>query len=98
MDTLPPPMTHTRLPVKSGEFPSPTPRRSSTALMTLALSSPSRPSFLSVWAPMAIYTASKLFWMFSMGRSFPMETPVRTEMPADRMWAMSRSRMSWGRR
>ena len=53
MLTLPPPMTTTRLPVKSGALSSPQLRSNSTAESTFSLSSPSRPSFLSAWAPMA---------------------------------------------
>ena len=52
MATLPPPMTTTRLPVKSGSSLSPISRSISTAEMTPRLSSPGMPVFLSVWAPM----------------------------------------------
>ena len=52
MATLPPPMTATSSPVKSGISSSPMWRSSSTAEMTPALSSPGMPVFLSVWAPM----------------------------------------------
>ena len=52
MATLPPPMTTTLLPVKSGISLSPMARSISTALMTPGLSSPGMPVFLSVWAPM----------------------------------------------
>ena len=46
-------MTATRLPVKSGMVPSPMARSIlPTADMTPRESSPSMPTFLSVWAPM----------------------------------------------
>ena len=47
MATLPPPMTTTRLPEKSGITSSPMERSISTADMTLRLSSPGMPTFLS---------------------------------------------------
>ena len=52
--TLPPPMTTTCLPVKSGITSSPIALSISTADMTLRLSSPGMPVFLSWCAPMAM--------------------------------------------
>ena len=52
MATLPPPMTQTRLPFKSIVPPSASVPSISTAEMTPFASSPGRPTFLSVCAPM----------------------------------------------
>ena len=91
-------MTTIFLPAKSGISLSPMARSISTALMTCPLSSPGMPVFLSVWAPMEMYTLSYRLRSSSKGMSLPTSTSVWTVMPRDRMESISRSSSSRGKR
>ena len=96
MDTFPPPIIQTFLPVRSFIIFFPTSRRNSTADTTPFASSCSSPSFLSVLAPIVISTASKAFLKSSIVISSPILRPCLTSTPVFKIALISSSSLFFG--